>query len=56
MPPEPQLSAMWAARRCCDVRRLGPTPAPLTRVFPWLHVRLDDKPRCYGYAAFQSTA
>lgn len=37
-------------------RRLGPTPAPLTRVFPWLHVRLDDKPRCYGYAAFQSTA
>lgn len=23
MPPEPQLSAVWAARRCCDVPPVG---------------------------------
>ena len=53
--PPPQQRALWAAVGHAMARRIGEEPVWLSTAgagVPWLHVRLDDRPKYYGYSAY----
>jgi hypothetical protein len=55
--PEPQRHTLWAAVGASLRRRLGTKPVWLSTAgagVAWLHVRLDDRPKYYGYAPYQA--
>jgi hypothetical protein len=55
-PPAQQL-ALWAAVGGALQRRVGERPVWLNTAgagVAWLHVRLDDRPKYYGYAPYRS--
>ena len=55
--PEPQRHALWAAVGAAMQRRLGRRPVWLSTAgagVAWLHVRLDDRPKYYGYGPYRS--
>ena len=57
--PESQRHALWQAVGEALERRLGERPVWLSTAgggVAWLHVRLDDRPKYYGYAAYKATA
>ena len=54
--PEPQRHALWQAVGEAMVRRVGAEPVWLSTAgagVSWLHVRLDDRPKYYGYAPYR---
>jgi Family of unknown function (DUF6940) len=55
--PEPQRHALWKLVGAAMQRRLGTKPVCLSTAgagVSWLHVRLDDRPKYYGYAPYRS--
>lgn len=53
-----QKHALWQAVSAAMQRRLGPQPVWLSTAgggVSWLHVRLDDQPKYYGYAPYRET-
>jgi hypothetical protein len=56
--PEAQRQALWQAVGDAMARRIGARPVWLSTAgggVPWLHVRLDDRPKYYGFAPYRST-
>jgi hypothetical protein len=56
--PEAQKHALWSLVGEAMERRLGAKPAWLSTAgagVSWLHVRLDDRPKYYGYAPYRET-
>jgi len=56
--PESQRHALWELVGETMERRLGATPVWLSTAgagVSWLHVRLDDRPKYYGYAPYRDT-
>lgn len=56
--PEPQMHALWKLVGTAMQRRLGTKPVWLSTAgagVPWLHVRLDDRPKYYGYRPYRET-
>ena len=54
--PPAQRAALWAAVGAAMHRRLGKRPVWLNTAgagVAWLHVRLDDRPKYYGYVAYR---
>jgi len=54
--PEPQKHALWERVGAAMQRRVGEKPVWLTTAgagVSWLHVRLDDRPKYYGYAPYR---
>jgi hypothetical protein len=52
-----QKHALWQRVGQVMEERLGPTPVWLSTAgagVPWLHVRLDDRPKYYGYAPYRN--
>src|SRR5207248_1989453 len=50
--PETQVHALWARVGRVMEETLGPAPVWLSTAgagVPWLHVRLDSRPKYYGY-------
>jgi hypothetical protein len=57
--PEPQRHALWESVGGAMGRRLGAAPVWLSTAgagVPWLHVRLDDRPKYYGYGPYRESA
>ncbi|HWG47093.1 MAG TPA: hypothetical protein VN688_30290 [Gemmataceae bacterium] len=57
--PEPQKHALWALVGAAMERRLSSKPVWLSTAgagVAWLHVRLDDRPKYYGYRPYRETA
>jgi hypothetical protein len=57
--PEPQRHALWQLVGAAMQRRLRNKPVWLSTAgagVSWLHVRLDDRPKYYGYAPFREVA
>ncbi|MEO8223429.1 MAG: hypothetical protein ABI661_01385 [Gammaproteobacteria bacterium] len=57
--PEAQRHALWQAVGAAMERRLSVRPVWLSTAgagVAWLHVRLDDRPKYYGYAPYRSGA
>lgn len=57
--PEPQQHALWMSVGAAMERRLGAKPVWLSTAgagVSWLHVRLDDRPKYYGYAPYREAA
>lgn len=57
--PEPQRDRLWQVVGESMARRLSDSPVWLSTAgagVSWLHVRLDDRPKYYGFAAYRSTA
>jgi hypothetical protein len=57
--PEAQQHALWALVGAAMQRRLGSRPVWLSTAgaaVPWLHVRLDDRPKYYGYKPYREIA
>ncbi len=57
--PEPQMHALWELVGTAMQRRLGTQPVWLSTAgagVPWLHVRLDDRPKYYGYKPYREAA
>ena len=55
--PEPQQHSLWELVGAAMQRRLGPRPVWLSTAgggVAWLHVRLDDRPKYYGYAPYRN--
>ena len=55
---EPQQHLLWELVGAAMERRLGPRPVWLSTAgggAAWLHVRLDDRPKYYGYAQYRKT-
>ena len=55
--PEPQRHALWVAVGTAMQRRLGISPVWLSTAgagVSWLHVRLDDRPKYYGYTPYRA--
>jgi hypothetical protein len=55
--PEPQRLALWRAVGRAMSRRIGARPVWLSTAgagVPWLHVRLDDRPKYYAFAPFRA--
>jgi len=55
--PEAQRQALWQTVGEAMARRIGGRPVWLSTAgggVPWLHVRLDDRPKYYGFAAYRS--
>lgn len=53
--PEPQRHALWEAVGEAMVRRMGAKPVWLSTAgagVSWLHVRLDDRPKYYGFTPY----
>lgn len=53
--PEAQRDALWKLVGEEVLRRLGPKPVWLSAAgagVPWLHVRLDDRPKYYGHRPY----
>ncbi len=56
--PETQRHALWQAVGKTLAHRLSPKPVWLSTAgagVSWLHVRLDDRPKYYGYAPYRMT-
>lgn len=54
--PEPQRHALWQSVGEAMTRRVSAEPVWLSTAgagVPWLHVRLDDYPKYYGYRPFR---
>ncbi len=54
--PVPQQHALWERVGTAMQRRLGTKPVWLSTAgagVTWLHVRLDDRPKYYGYAPYR---
>ncbi|QEL16103.1 DUF6940 family protein [Limnoglobus roseus] len=54
--PEAQWHAFWQAVGAAMARRLGPSPVWLSTAgygVAWLHVRLDDRPKYYGFDEYK---
>ena len=54
--PERQKHALWERVGEAVERRLGPKPVWVSTAgagVSWLHVRLDDRPKYYGYAPYR---
>jgi hypothetical protein len=54
--PEAQQHALWAQVGAAMQRRLSAKPVWLSTAgagVAWLHVRLDDRPKYYGYAPYR---
>lgn len=54
--PEAQQHALWAQVGAVMQRRLSAKPVWLSTAgagVAWLHVRLDDRPKYYGYAPYR---
>lgn len=54
--PEPQRDALWKAVGEAVNRRIGAKPVWLSTAgagVAWLHVRLDDRPKYYGYGPYR---
>lgn len=57
--PEPQKHALWQRVGAAMQRRLSAKPVWLSTAgagVPWLHVRLDDRPKYYGHAPYRESA
>ena len=57
--PEPQRHALWERVGAAMQRRVGTKPVWLSTAgagVSWLHVRLDDRPKYYGYAPYRDAA
>ena len=57
--PEAQWHALWRAVGEAMARRVGPRPVWLSTAgggVSWLHVRLDDRPKYYGYGPYRQGA
>ncbi|MDH3210469.1 MAG: hypothetical protein OEL91_08855 [Burkholderiaceae bacterium] len=57
--PEAQKHALWKLVSSAMRRRLGAKPVWLSTAgggVPWLHVRLDDRPKYYGYEPYREAA
>lgn len=57
--PGRQRHALWQAVGEAMTRRIGAKPVWLSTAgagVPWLHVRLDDRPKYYGYGPYRSVA
>ena len=57
--PEPQKHALWALVGAAMQRRVGNKPVWLSTAgagVSWLHVRLDDRPKYYGYRPYREIA
>lgn len=55
--PEPQRQALWKAIGEAMGRRVGIEPVWLSTAgagVPWLHVRLDDRPKYYAFEPWRS--
>jgi hypothetical protein len=55
--PEPQKHALWKLVGAAMERRLGARPVWLSTAgagVSWLHVRLDDRPKYYGYVPYRN--
>jgi len=55
--PDSQTHALWALVGKTMERRLGESPVWLSTAgagVPWLHVRLDDRPKYYTYSAYRA--
>jgi len=55
--PEPQRDALWQRVGEAMQRRVNQKPVWLSTAgagVSWLHVRLDDRPKYYGYTPFRS--
>jgi hypothetical protein len=56
--PEQQRHALWQAVGEAMARRIGTKPVWLSTAgagVSWLHVRLDDRPKYYGYAPYRNS-
>lgn len=56
--PEPQKHALWQQVGAAMQRRLSNKPVWLSTAgagVSWLHVRLDERPKYYGYAPYRAT-
>ncbi|MFO0824937.1 MAG: hypothetical protein U0792_17755 [Gemmataceae bacterium] len=56
--PEPQQYALWQLVGKTASRRLGKKPLWISTAgagVSWLHVRLDDTPKYYGYRPYRET-
>jgi hypothetical protein len=54
--PEVQRHALWQSVGGAMARRVGTKPVWLSTAgagVSWLHVRLDDRPKYYGFAAYR---
>ncbi len=54
--PAPQVRALWRAVAAAMRARLGAAPVWLSTAgsgVPWLHVRLDDRPKYYVHAPYR---
>jgi hypothetical protein len=54
--PQPQVHALWELVGAAMQRRLGVKPVWLSTAgagVSWLHIRLDDRPKYYGYAPYR---
>jgi hypothetical protein len=54
--PEAQRHALWRAVGAAMARRVGAKPVWLSTAgagVPWLHVRLDDRPKYYAHAPYR---
>jgi hypothetical protein len=57
--PEPQQHALWERVGAAMERRVDSNPVWLSTAgagVPWLHVRLDDRPKYYGYGPYRGLA
>jgi hypothetical protein len=57
--PEAQQHALWNLVGAAMQRRLGTKPVWLSTAgagVSWLHMRLDDRPKYYGYAPYRQAA
>ncbi len=56
--PAEQRDALWSTVAAAMRRRLGSTPVWLSTAgdgVPWLHVRLDDRPKYYAHGPYRRT-
>lgn len=54
--PASQQHALWMALADAVLGRLGERPLWLSTAgggVPWLHIRIDDRPKYYGHAAYR---
>ena len=57
--PEHQRDALWQAVGEAMAKRVGPKPVWLSTAgagVSWLHVRLDDRPKYYGFAPYRTSS
>jgi hypothetical protein len=57
--PEPQWHALWRLVGAAMTQRVSSKPVWLSTAgagVSWLHVRLDDRPKYYGFGPYRQTA